>query len=229
MSRQSCFIQNQWEIQIGLLDSRYTKPANILSYLPPDRIHRITPIRYNRTMVKYFSARGDEGQTDQLGGGRISKAHLRVQALGALDEASAALGLARAQAEDQDIEELVKTVQIDLYRVMTLVSLAEPQPEKYPDLKAERVSWLEERIAHYSEGLEQPKTFILPGENILSASFDMARTIVRRAERRAVALDEAGLLFSEASLPYLNRLSSLCYVLELWAAQHPPGKMGTGL
>ncbi len=178
-------------------------------------------------MEKYYSTRGDDGQTDQLGKSRISKAHARIRTVGALDEASAALGLARAEAGAGEIDELVKTLQLDLYRVMTLVALEQPNPDQFPDLEPERVSWLEDRISHYGENLEKPTGFILPGENRLSAAFGLARTVVRRAERHAVALKEAGLLYSEAALPYLNRLSSLCFTLELAAAQHPdliPGR-----
>ena len=170
-------------------------------------------------MSKYYSARGDDGQTDQLGKSRISKAHTRIQAVGALDEASAALGLARAEAGAGEINELVQALQLDLYRVMTLVALEQPHPEKFPDLEPDRVSWLEEQIDHYGKHLEKPTGFILPGANRLSAAFGLARTIVRRAERQAVALHESGLLHSKTTLPYLNRLSSLCFTLELAAAQ----------
>jgi len=179
-------------------------------------------------MKNYYSARGDDGQTDQLGKGRISKAHLRIQAVGALDEASAALGLARAQAADEGITELVKTLQRDLYQIMSLTALEKPNPAKFPDLDLERISWLEAKIDHYGKDLEAPSGFILPGENLPSAAFGLARTVIRRAERHTVALKEAGLLFSTTTLPYLNRLSSLCFTLELLAAQKPFQQQGGG-
>jgi cob(I)alamin adenosyltransferase len=179
-------------------------------------------------MKKYYSARGDDGQTDQLGKGRISKSHLRIRAVGALDEASAALGLARAQAANEGITELVKTLQRDLYQIMSLAALEKPNPDKFPDLNAERISWLEAKIDHYGKDLETPSGFILPGENLPSAAFGLARTVVRRAERQTVALNEAGLLFSANTLPYLNRLSSLCFTLELLAAQKPFPQQGGG-
>ena len=77
-------------------------------------------------------------------------------------------------------------------------------------------------INHYGDPVEKPTGFILPGENLPSAAWGMARTIVRRAERETVALMEAGGLFSSTSLAYLNRLSSLCFVLELMSAAKPP-------
>lgn len=179
-------------------------------------------------MEKYFSARGDDGQTDQLGKGRISKSHLRIQAVGALDEASAALGLAKAEADQPAIKETLSSVQQDLYRIMTLVTLDAPNPEQFPDLAEDRVAWLEGLIARYGDGLEKPSGFILPGENRTSAAFGLARTIVRRAERQLVSLSEEGLLYSRFALPYLNRLSSLCFVLELFSAPNPPTQTRKG-
>lgn len=173
-------------------------------------------------MNKYFTARGDEGQTDQLGKTRLSKAHQRIRALGAIDEASAALGLARAQINLPEFQELIKAIQTDLYRIMTQVSLEKPDPVKFPDLEPERLAWLEGKISHYGDLLERPKDFILPGENLASAAWGMARTVIRRAERETVALQDEGTLFSENALPYLNRLSSLCFVLELMTAENPP-------
>ena len=173
-------------------------------------------------MSKYYTTRGDHGQTDQLGKSRLSKSHQRIRALGAIDEASAALGLARAQINTPEFQELIKTIQTDLYRIMTQVSLEEPQPDQFPDLEPERLDWLEEKISHYGDPLQKPKGFILPGENLPSAALGMARTFVRRAERETVALEEDIQLFSATALPYLNRLSSLCFVLELMLAGNPP-------
>ncbi len=104
---------------------------------------------------------------------------------------------------------------------MTQVSLETSDPDKFPDLEPDRLAWLEEQISHFGDPLEKPKGFILPGENLPSAALGMARTIIRRAEREAVAFQESGLLFSATALPYLNRLSSLCFVLELLFALEP--------
>lgn len=175
-------------------------------------------------MSKYFTSRGDEGQTDQLGKSRLPKSHQRIRAVGAIDEASAALGLARAQIDLPEFQELIKAIQTDLYRIMTQVSLEEPDPDQFPDLESKRLDWLEEKITEYGNPLQKPPGFILPGENLPSAALGMARTIVRRAERETVALQEKGLLFSATTLPYLNRLSSLCFVLELMTASNPPEK-----
>jgi cob(I)alamin adenosyltransferase len=173
-------------------------------------------------MSKYFTSKGDEGQTDQLGKTRLSKSHQRIRAVGAIDEASAALGLAKAQINTPEFQELINAIQIDLYKIMTQISLEEPNPEQFPDLESARLDWLEEKITQYGDPLESPKGFILPGENLPSAALGMARTIIRRAERETVALQQQGGLFSSRALPYLNRLSSLCFVLELMLADNPP-------
>ncbi len=173
-------------------------------------------------MNKFYTSRGDQGQTDHLGTGRLSKSHIRIQTVGALDEASAALGFARAQISDPAINQVIKTVQTDLYRIMSIVSLEKPNPDKIPDLEADRVVWLEGQIDHFGSQTESPKGFILPGENLTAGAVGLARAIVRRAERNLVELAEEGLLFSETALSYLNRLSSLCFVLELYSTQNPP-------
>ncbi|HDD62731.1 MAG TPA: cob(I)yrinic acid a,c-diamide adenosyltransferase [Chloroflexi bacterium] len=175
-------------------------------------------------MNKFYTSRGDQGKTDQIGKDRLSKSHIRIQTVGALDEASAALGFARAQISDPAINELIKTIQMDLYRMMSIVVQKEPDLEKIPDLEPGRVAWLEEKIDHYGSLTDSPREFILPGENLPSGAIGMARTIVRRAERDLVSLAEAGMLFSETALSYLNRLSSLCFVLELFCAQNPPSR-----
>jgi cob(I)alamin adenosyltransferase len=170
-------------------------------------------------MKKYFTSKGDQGQTDQLGKTRISKSHIRIRCLGAIDESSAALGLARAQADDPELHQVVKEIQADLYQIMSLVALEEPNPKSFPDLKEDRLNWLENKTEEYGAKTDTPRGFILPGENLPSASFGLARTITRRAERNLVELKEQDLLYSDTALAYLNRLSSFCFVIELYTAQ----------
>ncbi len=177
-------------------------------------------------MKKFYTSEGDDGTTGLLGEERVPKNHPRIQAVGAVDEASAALGLARAQADNPDINQLVKNVQEDLNQIMTLLALVKPNPEKFPDLQSSQVQRLEEKIEQYGGVIEPPQGFILPGESLPSASFGLARTIVRRAERAVSQLREDGNLVSETILPYLNRLSSLCFVLELYTSDHQISQAG---
>ena len=177
-------------------------------------------------MKKFYTSEGDDGTTGILGQERVSKNHPRINAVGAVDESSAALGFARAQADDPEIHQLVKNIQENLYQTMTLLVLENPNPDKFPELKKSQVEWLEGKIDHYSDLVDQPQGFILPGESIASAAFGVARTVVRRAERIVVQLREDGLWISEGILPYLNRLSSLCFVLELYTSEHQPSQAG---
>ncbi len=167
-------------------------------------------------MKKFYTTEGDDGTTGILGQERVSKNHPRVNAVGAVDESSAALGFARAQADDPEIHQLVKTIQENLYQIMTLLVLEKPNPDKFPELKKSQLAWLEGKIDHYGDLVDQPQGFILPGESIASAAFGLARTSIRRAERIIVQLHEEGILVSENIVPYLNRLSSLCFVIELY-------------
>ncbi len=107
-----------------------TCPHFIIPASPGSRPGRL--IRYNSAMKKYYSGKGDEGSTGLLGKNRVPKSHPRIQAVGAIDEASAALGMARALVDDPDLIELIKTVQLDLYQIMSLVVLEEQDPAKFP-------------------------------------------------------------------------------------------------
>ncbi len=177
-------------------------------------------------MKKLYTSEGDDGTTGILGQKRVPKNHPRVNAVGAVDESSAALGFARAQADDPEIHQLVKTIQEKLHKIMTLLVLEKPNPDKFPELKKSQVAWLEKKIDYYSDLVDLPQGFILPGESIASAAFGVARTVVRRGERIVVQLHEDGFWISEGILPYLNRLSSLCFVLELYLSEHRTSQTG---
>jgi len=170
-------------------------------------------------MKKIYSGKGDGGTTSLLGESQVPKSHPRIRAVGTLDEASAVLGLARSTTGNQDLDQLIQTIQKDLCQIMSQVVLEKTEPENFPDFPAERISWVENMIEKYQKGLQDPGGFILPGDNPGSATLSLARTVIRRAEREMVELDQAGLLISKTALPYINRLSSLCFVLELFTAE----------
>lgn len=171
-----------------------------------DRITRMSPF-YTRT--------GDEGTTGLLGEGRVPKFDLRIEALGALDEATAALGLARSLVLAPTVAPLLREIQRDLYHLMAEVGATPENAAKFRKIDAERVRWLEEQTDAVEQIVNLPNEFILPGETPASAALALARTIVRRAERRVVELFHVQLLENAALVAYLNRLSSLCFVLEL--------------
>jgi cob(I)alamin adenosyltransferase len=165
--------------------------------------------------MSFYTSRGDDGTTNLLGEGRVAKYHARIEAVGTLDEASAALGLARAQCLDPRSSGILLEAQRDLYKLMAEVAATPENAEKFHAIDAGRVTWLEEQTDALSKLVEMPKEFILPGDSVAGAALSLARAIIRRAERRVVELFDAEELKNPDLQRYLNRLSSLCFVLEL--------------
>jgi cob(I)alamin adenosyltransferase len=162
-----------------------------------------------------FSKKGDQGTTSLLNGERISKASRRPEAYGTLDEASSALGLAKAFTRNETIRDMIQTVQEDLVVLGAQLSDTE-QNLKYA-IGTQRTEKLENWIVKLQEDVPMPRQFIYPGANPTSASIDLARTIIRRAERRAIALKEAGELDSLEVHSYLNRLADFLFTLARYA------------
>ena len=165
--------------------------------------------------MSFYTTKGDDGTTNLLGEGRVTKYHARIEAVGTLDEASAALGLARAQCLDSRSAPILLEAQRDLYRIMAEVAATPDNAEKFRTIDAARVTWLEEQTDALSTLVEMPKEFILPGDSLAGAALSLARAIIRRAERRVVELHYEQEVSNSDLQRYLNRLSSLCFVLEL--------------
>ena len=161
----------------------------------------------------FYSGRGDDGYTDLLGGPRVAKYDLRPEALGALDEASAALGLARAHAQRNETRRALIHAQRDLYLLMADIATVDGRHAGQPRLTAAQVTALEQIIADLDPHVSIPKEFVAPGDSLAGAALDVARTVVRRAERVLARLAHAGALPSPDGIAYLNRLSSLLFGL----------------
>ncbi|KRT75155.1 MAG: ATP/cobalamin adenosyltransferase [Candidatus Rokubacteria bacterium CSP1-6] len=167
-------------------------------------------------MVKIYTKKGDEGQTSLFGGQRISKSDPRPEAFGTLDEVCAILGVARAAADNPDLQAVIHSIQEDLFLLGAELATA---PEDRPRLSVAQItpahtarleSLIDERLAK----IELPRAFIIPGSSsYIPALLDWARAVLRRAERRVVELREAGLLDNAEVLKYLNRLADLLFVL----------------
>jgi cob(I)alamin adenosyltransferase len=175
-------------------------------------------------VVRFYTGLGDDGTTDLLGA-RVAKDDPRIDALGSLDEASSAIGLARSMATDIRVREDLVAVQRDLYQIMAeLAFTPELRPAAY-DFAQDRVDWLGAETDAMAARVELPREFILPGESTPGAALDVARTVTRRGERQAVALSHAGHQVNPSILGYLNRLSSLLFIaarIEDRAAGHGP-------
>lgn len=151
--------------------------------------------------------RGDDGTTTLLGAGRLSKSDVRIAILGDIDEASSFLGLARAEAGSSDIADLLIGLQRLLYRVMGDVAMpGEENQVGDPDLK-----YLEETLESWRDRTRMPNEFVIPGETRLGALLDVARSVVRRAERSLVAGGYAE--EHPNALKSINRFSDVLFVV----------------
>ena len=163
----------------------------------------------------FYTRAGDEGYTGLLGEGRVAKEDLRLEALGAVDEANSALGLARAHVRSAEGPGLLLHIQRDLYGLMSELAATPENADRFHTIDVEKVAWLESQVDALTNLIEIPGEFIVPGDTIEGAFLDLARAIVRRAERRVADLFHRGHVTNPELLRYLNRLSSLCFILEL--------------
>jgi cob(I)alamin adenosyltransferase len=166
-------------------------------------------------MGPLYTRAGDDGTTGLLGPGRLPKHHPLFEALGALDEASAALGLARTLCQAAESTQPILEIQRDLYTLMAEIAASPDQASRFRALNPTRLAWLESQADSVSSLVLIPADFIVPGDSRAGAALDLARTIVRRAERRIAGLLDQGLIANRVALPYLNRLSSFLFALEL--------------
>lgn len=166
-------------------------------------------------MGKLYTRKGDDGYTSLLGEGRVPKYHPRPETFGTVDEATAVLGVARANCKATETGEILVTVQRDLYNLMAEIAATKDEAHKFRKIDPERVEWLEMQTDHISSQINIPNEFILPGDSIGGAYLAHARTVIRRAERKVAELLLSHEIENQALLNYLNRLSSLCFVLEI--------------
>ena len=170
-------------------------------------------------MTRIYTRKGDDGTTTLWYGGRVPKTDARTEAYGSIDEASAALGVARSLCGPDDTE-----LAADLLRIQRELFVAGAELATAPEAEGrledgvsrvtdEMVEGLEPLIDRYMARVDLPPHFVIAGGTTLSAHLDLARTAIRRAERRVVALKQADALASEAVLRYLNRASDLAFAM----------------
>jgi cob(I)alamin adenosyltransferase len=187
----------------------------------------MTPAREKRssTARPVYTRKGDDGTTGLLFGGRVAKDTSGPDAYGVVDEAVSALGLARAEAgRGSELDELLVRLQRELFVVgAELATAPENRTKLQPGVSlvtAAMVADLEPLIDDITTRYEPPTEFVLPGENRVAAALDLARTVVRRAERRCVTAAHEGWLATAPGgsevIAYLNRLADLVYTLARW-------------
>ena len=181
---------------------------------------------------RVYTKFGDKGETSLLYGGRVSKNNPHTEAYGITDEAVSAMGLARAMSSDQRVKDLLRRLQSELFTVAAELAT---DPGKYELFKEhfqpvtpEMVDQLENAIDSLEEDMEMPKVFILPGGSPASAAIDLARCVIRTAERRVVAMAEAELLTNALIVSYLNRLGDLLFVVARYEDRELPLERATG-
>jgi cob(I)alamin adenosyltransferase len=156
---------------------------------------------------------GDDGTTGLLGGGRSAKDDPRIEAFGTVDEASSALGLARALSSHARVNSICEELQRGLYAVGAELGTNPEAGKSFVTTGQAEIEMLEDLIRELEAAAPMPDGFILPGATPASGALDLARAIVRRAERRCLTLERAGGLTNPEVRRWLNRLSLLLFVL----------------
>lgn len=168
-----------------------------------------------RSLGRVTTRAGDQGYTGLLGSARVPKYDDRIEALGLIDEATSALGLARASANEERVRAFILQWQNTLYRVMAEVAAT---PDSAPKLHLKQiaeadVAELERTSEDLKREVEVGNRFIVPGESFPGAALDLARTIIRRAERHVARMTHQGEVTNADVLRYLNRLSDVVFIL----------------
>lgn len=192
--------------------------------------HILVPVpAKQRAGARVTTRTGDRGETSLFGTPRVRKSDPRIEALGDLDEAQAAIGVARALAHRSALSRVLLELQRGLYTAMSEVATPHEDLARLPQrLDDAAVHALDEAAERVKAASPVEGRFVIPGEDPLSASLDLARTVARRAERRVVACADAGLVASDALLAWLNRLSDLLFLLARAAERQPrPASAGT--
>ena len=162
--------------------------------------------------MRIYTRRGDDGETDLRSGERVSKSSRRIEAYGTVDEANGRVGSAAVHVEDEDVLDALETVQNGLFKTQADLANTD-KDEEDPRVTNADVESVEALIDAFDDELEPLTNFILPGGSHAGAALHEARSVVRRAERRVVALAEESGTDENEVLNYLNRVSDLLFVL----------------
>ena len=167
--------------------------------------------------MKIYTKKGDEGKTSLLFGSRVSKSDIRCEAYGTIDEAVSTLGLARSLSKSQYVSKIIKNIQEELFIVgselATDITKYENLKKNFKIVTHDMVLNLEKMIDSFEEAVELPRAFVIPGASPASSALDVARSILRRAERVVVRIKEDNSLLNLVVLKYLNRLEDLLFMI----------------
>jgi cob(I)alamin adenosyltransferase len=182
-------------------------------------------------MAKIYTKKGDDGTTSLWYGGRVPKSDLRTEAYGTLDEANSVLGVARSICKQTDQDQLAEDIlalQNGIFVAGAELATAPEAAGRLEDgvsrVTDQMADELDGEIDRYLTGVELPPQFTIPGGTGLSAQLDVARSVLRRAERRVVALKDADGLASDAVLRFLNRASDLLFAMARATDEESPAR-----
>lgn len=172
-------------------------------------------------MTRIYTRTGDQGETDLLGGSRVSKASDRVDVYGNIDELNSVVGLARAHASDTERKELLRKIQIQLLEISSELARAPDSTAAATPASgtAPPVEWIERQIDLFQKDLPTLKRLVIPGGNVAAAQLQVARAVCRRVERKLVALARKEPVRPEL-IRHFNRLSDLFFVMARHANHH---------
>ncbi|MDA0769442.1 MAG: ATP:cob(I)alamin adenosyltransferase [SAR202 cluster bacterium Casp-Chloro-G4] len=182
--------------------------------------------------MKIYTKSGDDGTTGLLFGGRVSKTDPRCVAYGEADFATSAMGFARALATEPRVQEMILQLQREMFTLSGELATGIENYEKYTStfegITSANVDQLEVWIDELGSEVELPPNFIIPGASPTSGALDLARSALRGAERRVVALDQAGQLPNPEILRYVNRLADLLFMMARYVDRDLPMEIVTG-
>ncbi len=165
--------------------------------------------------LKIYTKTGDKGTTSLIGGTKVSKANIRIESYGTVDELNSFIGLCSDTVKDEKSEIVLKEIQDRLFTIgSSLACDPEKEPQfALPDLKEDDITFLEKEIDAMNELLPPMKNFILPGGSIAVSNLHIARCVCRRAERICVNMQDNNIFVDAIVTKYLNRLSDYLFVL----------------
>jgi cob(I)alamin adenosyltransferase len=171
--------------------------------------------------LKIYTKTGDKGTTSLIGGTKVSKAYIRIESYGTIDELNSFIGLCADAISDEKTGIVLKEIQDRLFTIGSSLA-CDPDKEpmlKLPDLKETDILFLENEIDAMNNELPPMKNFILPGGNLAVSNLHVARCVCRRAERICVAMQENNLFIDAIVIKYINRLSDYLFVLARYIAK----------
>ena len=169
--------------------------------------------------TRIYTRTGDEGKTSLIGGTKVPKSHIRIEAYGTVDELNSFIGLVNDHLSDTDSKNSLNEIQDRLFTIGSSLA-CDPEKEplmKIPDLREEDVTWLEKKIDAMNEQLPPMKFFLLPAGHVTVSTAHVARCVCRRAERCCVLMQEQEIFVDPLVIKYLNRLSDYLFVLARFA------------